>query len=139
MNQKMAGMYGRGWAFPPDFDIEQGAQMVMDIDDIQQSLRILFSTQLNERIMRPTYGCDLHSAIFENINDDLFASIRTNITDSVLRYEQRVSLESIKIERDRDEPGCLHIQVACRIRGTEAVMRLAGQLDVGGDRGGVFI
>ncbi len=139
MNQKMVGMYGRGWAFPPDFDVEQGAHMAVDTEDIRQSLRILFSTQLNERIMRPTYGCDLHSAIFENINDDLLASIRTNITDSILRYEQRVSLEKINIERDRNCPGCLHIQVACRIRGTDAVMRLAGQLDVGEDRGGVFI
>ncbi len=139
MNQKMAGMYGRGWAFPPDFDTEQGAQMVMDVEDIRQSLRILFSTQINERIMRPTYGCDLQSAIFENINDDLLVSIRTNITDSILRYEQRVSLESLDIERDRSNPGYLNIQVACRIRGTDAVMRLAGQLDVGEGRGGVFI
>jgi len=138
MNPKITGIYGRGWAFPPDFDAMQGAQMVEDIDDIRQSMQILFSTQLGERIMRPNYGCDLHSAVFENISDDLIAGITANITDSILRYEQRVQLESVTVDQDRQTLNLLRVQVAYRIRGTDAVLRLVGQLDIGDGRGGIF-
>ena len=48
---------GRGWGFPPGFTAG-GAQveMVADTEDIHQSLQILLSTQLGERLMQEDYG-----------------------------------------------------------------------------------
>lgn len=138
MSEKYKGLYGRGWAFPPDFDTEQGALMVSDVEDIHQSMQILFSTLSGERVMRRGYGCDLHAAVFENINDDLIASLTANITDAVLRYEQRVVLDQVEIAQDRLNPSMLGVHVSYRIRGTDALMRLTGQLDIGEGRGGMF-
>ncbi|KVN11845.1 hypothetical protein WT08_00175 [Burkholderia sp. MSMB1552] len=114
--------------------------MVHDIEDIRQSLLILFSTQPYERIMREDYGCDLQSAVFENINDDLIADITSKITDGILRYEKRVTLVALDITQDKKRPYVLRILLTYRVRGMETEERLGGQLDIGeGQRRGFFL
>lgn len=142
MNKTRQDIYGRGWGFPVEFTdqgdfSDQGVVMATDQKDIAQSLQILFSTQPGERIMRPDYGCDLQSTVFENISAALLADLRTRITDSMLRYEPRVAVEDIVIKQDAS--AYLHIQVAYRISGMDQVQRLSGQLDIGAGRGGYFV
>ena len=54
-NQKYLG---RGWSFPPTFTRSGTAEleMVEAREDIEQSLEILLSTSLGERILQPKYG-----------------------------------------------------------------------------------
>ncbi|WP_082743692.1 MULTISPECIES: GPW/gp25 family protein [unclassified Burkholderia] len=146
VNKVTEGVYGRGWAFPPHFNVNLndseggGVAMVHDIEDIRQSLLILFSTQPYERIMREDYGCDLQSAVFENINDDLIADITSKITDGILRYEKRVTLVALDITQDKKRPYVLRILLTYRVRGMETEERLGGQLDIGeGQRRGFFL
>ncbi len=56
---------GTGWSFPPAFT-KGGAEveMVSGAEDIHQSLQILLSTRLGERVMQDEFGCDLHSVLF---------------------------------------------------------------------------
>ena len=50
---------GTGWSFPPTFR-KGGAdvEMAAGSEDIHQSLQILLSTRLGERILQPEFGCD---------------------------------------------------------------------------------
>ncbi len=139
MNEQLSGMYGRGWAFPPRFTKEQGVAMVVDQEDIRQSLRIMFSTQPGERIMRPEFGCDLQSAVFENIREELLADISAKINDSILRDEPRVTVESLQLTQDPKKPSQLNLQLIYRIRGTDSAGQLTGQLDLGDGRRSRFI
>ncbi|MCF2134584.1 MULTISPECIES: GPW/gp25 family protein [Mycetohabitans] len=138
MSDKTKDIYGRGWCFPITFT-KQGVKMVADQQDIEQSLQILFRTQPGERIMRPHYGCDLQSAVFENISEALFAELRTRIIDSVLQHEPRVIVEDVTFTRASEQPNYLHVQVAYRIRGADSVHRFNGQLDIGNGRAGGFV
>ena len=53
MNNEPAFL-GRGWSFPPSFDHTTGQiRLVEGIEDINQSLEILLSTSLGERVMQP--------------------------------------------------------------------------------------
>jgi len=71
---------GTGWSFPPKFDKKQKKIiMVSDVEDIEQSLRILLSTALGERVMQPKYGADLNDFVFEPANSGLL----TRMTDIV--------------------------------------------------------
>ena len=56
---------GRGWAFPPTFEkvtspgdgtTDGRVAMVSQEEDINQSLHILLSTSLGERVLQPEYG-----------------------------------------------------------------------------------
>ena len=60
---------GTGWSFPPSFDKERGeTEMLSDVEDIQSSLHILLTTRLGERVMQPTYGCNLDELVFEALS-----------------------------------------------------------------------
>ena len=59
------GFLGRGWSFPPVFVHPTASVVMVQGDaDIRQSLCILLSTGLTERIMLASYGCDLQSMVF---------------------------------------------------------------------------
>lgn len=142
MNNKTCGIYGRGWAFPPTFSVPvsplQGVTMVEDQEDVRQSLQILFNTMPGERVMRPEYGCDLNSIMFENLCDDLLADIGRRITESIIRYETRVVLTSVHVTQDKDNPSQLDVNVAYRIRGSGMSGQLNAQLDTADGQGVSF-
>lgn len=138
MDVDLKGIYGRGWAFPVDFTVAEGAVMSTDQKDIAESLQILFSTQPGERIMRADYGCDLQSFVFENISEPLLAEMRTRIADSLLRHEPRVAIDEVQITRDARQRTMLRISVGYQIRGTRGLYRLNGWLDLDGANEGSF-
>lgn len=89
---------GTGWSFPPTFDRQQGGvSMVSGIDDINESLRILLSTSLGERVMQPRYGANLSDYQFEGLNATMISYLRDLIERAILFFEPRVEVEQIKI------------------------------------------
>ncbi len=70
----LADIYGRGWAFPPQFSSQTGIIMAEGAEHVRQSMKILFLTEPGERIMREDYGCGLNDYLFENISDELIAN-----------------------------------------------------------------
>ncbi|PRC93449.1 Phage baseplate assembly protein W [Solimicrobium silvestre] len=69
--------------------------MVSAEKDIKQSLLIILSTNLGERVMQPSFGCGLKSQIYENINESTLTVLKDLIQRAILFYEPRVKLESI--------------------------------------------
>ena len=84
---------GKGWGFPVTFLKKPcRVRMVSDLDDIAESLTILFTTRPGERILRADYGCGLDDLIHEPVNLSLTTYIKDIITKSVLFYEPRIEL-----------------------------------------------
>jgi uncharacterized protein len=97
---------GRGWAFPPQFHAETNETvMVEGIDDINQSLYILFTTEIGERVMQPNYGSALKSMIFESINEHFKSYMRMVLARSILLYEARIKPLSIEFYEDEEING----------------------------------
>ena len=89
---------GRGWAFPPAFNLDNGSMdMVEAVADINQSLEILLSTSLGERVMQPEYGCNLRDFQFEPMNASLIGYLRDLVETAILYYEPRILVESVEI------------------------------------------
>lgn len=89
---------GKGWAFPPQFNKSTGTvEMVRDEEDIRQSLHILLSTSLGERVMQPDYGCNLQDYIFESLNSTTIGYIKERVANSILYYEPRIVAEQITV------------------------------------------
>jgi phage baseplate assembly protein W len=92
---------GTGWAFPPEFDKDTGLpEMVSAIEDIEQSLGILLSTSLGERVMLPDYGCDLHNYLFESLNSSVIGYIKNRVKNAILFYEPRINADKIDVTGD---------------------------------------
>jgi phage baseplate assembly protein W len=110
---------GRGWAFPPAFDPRtRGALMVSQVEDVEESLRILFSTNPGERVMQPGYGCGLQRMVFENLNESALTELRSLIEKAVLFFEMRITLESVSFDSDDAMEGLLRIHLRYTIRTT---------------------
>ncbi|MDR5782026.1 GPW/gp25 family protein [Caballeronia sp. LZ065] len=126
----LTSIYGRGWAFPPAFSLEEGVVMSEGVEDVRQSLRILFGTEPGERIMREEYGCALYDVMFKNIDSELSSDIERRITDAVLRYEPRANLTEILIVQAESSRSAVKVGVTYRLRGSEIDEYLSGTLDL---------
>jgi uncharacterized protein len=94
---------GTGWAFPPAFGVDNSVEMVSNVEDIRQSLTILFNTQLGERILQPEYGCGLHKFQFEPITPAMLGYLHDLVERSILYHEPRIELEKVDISNAYDE------------------------------------
>ena len=89
---------GIGWSFPPAFDEDsRTVQLVQAEEDIDQSLHILLSTSLGERVMQPTYGCNLSDYQFESLSASLIGFIRDLVERAILFHEPRIRLDKVTI------------------------------------------
>jgi phage baseplate assembly protein W len=86
---------GTGWSFPPEFSRRGGVRMVSAEEDIRQSLRLLLATTPGERVMQPSFGCGIKSHIYDSINESTITILKDLISQSILFFEPRVTLESI--------------------------------------------
>ena len=112
---------GTGWSFPPTFDVDrQSVQLVSGIEDINQSLEILLSTKLGERIMLPDYGCDLSDLVFESMDTTFETFMYEVIRKAILFHEPRIDLEAVNYIKDRLTEGVLLIEIEYTIRITNA-------------------
>lgn len=100
---------GRGWSFPPELT-DSGVKMSAYEQDIEESLRILFSTSPGERVNRYEYGCPLRRYVFELITKETITKMRNDITRAVILFEPRISLEDVSFE-ERVAEGLLLIQL----------------------------
>lgn len=103
---------GQGWAFPPEFGAGgRDVATAADVEDIRQSLEILFGTRLNERIMQEDYGCNLDEFMFEETSSGMLNRLEYVIKEAVLYHEARIELNNLQFDLDREREGRLLIQL----------------------------
>lgn len=111
---------GTGWSFPPTFNKEsRGVVMTSDVEDINKSLEILFSTALGERLMQPKYGANLDRFLFEPITESLKTYMKDLINDAILYHEARIKLLDLQLEAIELE-GRIDITLEYMIKGTNS-------------------
>lgn len=93
---------GRGWSFPPTLT-DGGVAMAAYEEDIEQSLRVLFSTSPGERVCRYDYGCPLRRYAFEPLTTETTVRMRSDIARAVILFEPRITLEDVSFEEQPAE------------------------------------
>ena len=112
---------GTGWSFPPTFGRDGiSTETVSGEEDVLQSIQILVSTSLGERIMHPIFGCNLQDYLFDEINYKMQTGVKSMIRDSIQKYETRVNLNDVSVEQDSDNLGLLHVGIDYTIRSTNS-------------------
>jgi phage baseplate assembly protein W len=110
-------------------------QMVEGEDAIRQSIMMLLSTIPGERIMFPTYGCDLHKLVFSP-NDDTTAGLAMHyVREALERWEPR--LEILKLDAHcngsiSDQNLALEIVLMYRIRSLQQESSLKYSISLNG-------
>jgi len=110
---------GRGWAFPPSFSVhDKQAEMVAELQDIEQSLHILFGTSPGERVMQPTYGCGLRRMVFEQMDESRRTELKELVRQAVLFFEVRITLHSVELDDSEALDGLLRVLLDYTVRTT---------------------
>lgn len=110
---------GRGWAFPIAFGNQgRAVAMVEAEEDIRQSLGILLSTRVGERVLRPAFGWKRDAALFEPLSTSFAAFLKREIETAILFFESRITLNSVNFDVTRMTEGLLLIRIDFTVRTT---------------------
>jgi uncharacterized protein len=110
---------GKGWAFPVTFGNQGRAVTVAEAEeDIRQSLEILLSTHLGERVLNPTFGWKRDSLMFEPLSTSFAAYLMRDIETAILFFESRIGLNSVNFETEPDQEGLVLIRIDYTVRTT---------------------
>lgn len=120
MNQEK-DFLGTGWSFPPTFERGGGVAMVSAKEDIEQSLGILLSTSLGERVLQPRYGCNLADYQFAEMEASFVGLLRDMVATAILYHEPRIRVEQIAVDEDTSMvEGKVVLTITYQIRATNS-------------------
>lgn len=88
-----------GFSFPFRKGETSFPAVATDNDLIKQALIQLVLTGTGERIMRPEFGSAAFAYVFENNDDMLQQRLETELTQIIHKYEPRVALLGVAVER----------------------------------------
>ena len=119
-----ASFLGNGWQFPILPDASGKLGYVSGDDNVEQSLAVLLLTQLNERAMRPTFGCAAPSYVFAPGSLQFLNLLKETVADALALWEPRVDVLSVDAEADPDDPSQVTVSVSCRVRASNSPLNL---------------
>jgi phage baseplate assembly protein W len=112
---------GKGWSFPPEFDVAaQGVEVTEKVLDIQRSLEILLSTKVGERVMQPKYGCNMDELVFESLDTTTKTIIKEKIQTAILYFEPRIDVKKIEMNTDNELEGIIMLEIEYIVRATNS-------------------
>ena len=91
---------------------------VKDKAAIVQAITALLLTKRGERPFQPSLGCNVQSILFEPMDYAAAALIKKEITDTLRRYEPRMSISNIVCEPDFNNNG-YEVELQFKIVGRE--------------------
>jgi phage baseplate assembly protein W len=110
---------GTGWAFPVTFGNQGRAVAVASAEeDIRQSLEILLSTHVGERVLNPTFGWKRDSLMFEPLSTSFAAYLVKEIETAILFFEPRIELNTVNFESEPGREGLILIRIDYTVRTT---------------------
>ena len=115
---------GTGWSFPPHFSkaADGGAGVIMHsgTEEIEDSLSVLFSTQLGNRLFRPDFGCSVEDFQFKAVDNATEIRVKRMIEDAVTEFEPRIVLRSLDLDLSELMEGKLRIDLRYSLKATYA-------------------
>lgn len=106
---------GTGWSFPPTFRREwYGVEMLTGEEDIRSSIYIILQTVTGERVMLPTFGCNLQPFVFDALNVPNIAMIEKIVKEALVYHEPRIIVDELNSVAFQEQ-GKLEITINYRV------------------------
>ncbi|HWE57108.1 MAG TPA: GPW/gp25 family protein [Acidimicrobiales bacterium] len=103
---------GIGWGFPMYFNAAGGVGLSSQGRKLEESIRLILSTAVGERPMRPRFGCRIHDHVFGVINDETINSMSLAVKESLKMWEPRILVKDVTVTQDPDEQSLVWIDVS---------------------------
>jgi phage baseplate assembly protein W len=125
-------IFGQGLSFAPRVGADGRLAWSEGEDNVREAIRIILLTEPGERLMRGEFGCGLRGFLFEPNTVTTRTLIRERITNSIKRWEPRVSVEDVSVETDAEDQRLVSVQISFRLVATQAVGRMSLTLQLEG-------
>jgi uncharacterized protein len=103
---------GVGWSFPMRFNAAGGVGLSSQERKLEESIRLILSTAIGERPMRPLFGCRIHDHVFGVLNDDTINDMQLAVKESLRQWEPRILVRDVMVTQDPDEQSLVWIDVS---------------------------
>lgn len=115
---------GRSIAFPPHLSDRNHFALADGDAAVRQSIHLIIQTVPGERVMRPDFGCEIHSLIFAPANIETAVIAERYVYEALERWESRIELVDVNVTPGSASLGELFIEIAYRHRGQPDVRNL---------------
>jgi len=125
-------LFGRGISFPPR--IGPGGRMLWSEGEanVRESIRVILMTDLKERVRLPDFGCGLRQFLFEPNTATTQRLIQDRITKALELWEPRISLESVEVREDPQDPQAVVATISYKLVANQVRERLSVGVRLGG-------
>ncbi|MEZ0471122.1 GPW/gp25 family protein [Luteimonas salinilitoris] len=124
------GFLGTGWnyslypAVPADagvgLDENQRIAEANGEEVVHQSIWLILSTAIGERVSRPDFGCAIHDLVFSPINAATMGQVDHAVRQALEVWEPRIDLLDVRAEPSQGSAGAVTIEVLYVIRTTNS-------------------
>lgn len=84
-------------AYQPKLTQKGDVRVVKNQLAIKQSLLTIINTPKGTRLFEPNFGCDIKRLLFEHYHPEIADSIRSELEESIRRYETRIKDLSVNV------------------------------------------
>ena len=113
-------LFGRGIAFPPRVGSDGRVAWSEGETNVREAIRIILMTERRERLMLPEFGGGLSGYLFEPNTVTTRRLIKDRIQRALEQWEPRISVESVAVEPDAEDPQAAVATVSYRLVATRA-------------------
>ncbi|MCL2698128.1 MAG: GPW/gp25 family protein [Oscillospiraceae bacterium] len=85
--------------------------------DVAEAIRIILHTRKGERLMRPDFGSNLHSFVFDVMSQSTLTLIENEVRDCIIMWEPRVENIEVQVTPNSEHgSGAVNIAVSYTVR-----------------------
>lgn len=109
---------GKGWKFPVRLDSKGGLAISQHEELILESIRVILSTSIGERIMRPDFGCGIYDYAFQTPDASAMGMMEESIKEALALWEPRIDIISVSASKGTLDDGRVDIKIDYKIIAT---------------------
>jgi phage baseplate assembly protein W len=123
---------GRGISFPPR--VGSDGRFVWSEGDanIRDAIRVILSTERNERLRLPEFGAGLGTFLFEPNTVATHRRLQERILRALAAWEPRIAVESVDVGADPDDAEAAVATIRYKLVATQALERMTLAVTVAG-------
>ena len=125
-------LYGKGIAFPPRVGADGRLAWSSGEANVRESIQIILLTEWNERLMSPQFGGSLGLFLFEPNNVTTRHLIKDRIAKALAQWEPRITVESVEVEADAQDPQGAVATIVYKLIATQARERVSLNVTLAG-------
>ncbi len=115
---------GVGWKFPVQVTPDGAIARARYEQRVEESVYLILSTSLGERVMLPDFGCTIHELLFAPNNEATISDVTQRVRAALVSHEPRIDVLDINVETAPETPNLLLIRINYRIRSSNAQANL---------------